>query len=477
MQNVNKFAAAGDQQQQENNYRTGTHLVTPPVRIELGWSNRRPSQIPKPAVTWQQDEDRRPTQRRMSYHSTERQFRDDERDDALVIGRRDDVVKWNRNHSLPIKESAFIAVSYHGEKRRNVPRGGEQLPWRPVTEREWRRPLPSGVLRESTAVPTREQLHSVASAPWASSRSSSSPLAFRSASWSRGGFPTVAKINNHNQMMRVKSGRGGSHAQHGIPREVQTASISMSSSNGSSTTASVSASCRSPSDSKLGEKRYASETLASPPASTTPPLPPQLGSAKKRLKPSPASSTGGARFDMLDLLCSATLEMGPLQDNPSGCSCPKSKCIALYCDCFKAGRRCSPGTCTCLNCKNTVAESGVDGARTKAIRTILARNPRAFTTAGMGPPPKAELPPGQVACNCIRSRCLKLYCGCFQAGKACDPKICTCIGCLNTEEDVGGQRRVAIQQCLEKRPNAFQVKPKEVGMGCACKNNRCKLSI
>ena len=71
------------------------------------------------------------------------------------------------------------------------------------------------------------------------------------------------------------------------------------------------------------------------------------------------------KFDKLDLLCSATLELGPLQDNPTGCSCPKSKCIALYCDCFKAGRRCNPSTCTCLNCKNTLAESGPDGARSK----------------------------------------------------------------------------------------------------------------
>lgn len=71
------------------------------------------------------------------------------------------------------------------------------------------------------------------------------------------------------------------------------------------------------------------------------------------------------RFDKLDLLCSATLELGPLQDNPTGCSCPKSRCIALYCDCFKAGRRCDPTKCSCLNCKNTVEESGPDGARSR----------------------------------------------------------------------------------------------------------------
>jgi Tesmin/TSO1-like CXC domain, cysteine-rich domain len=177
-------------------------------------------------------------------------------------------------------------------------------------------------------------------------------------------------------------------------------------------------------------------------------------------------------FDMLDLLCTATLEIGELHDNPTGCSCPKSKCVALYCDCFKAGRRCHPTRCSCLDCKNTIAESGVDGARTKAIRCILARNPRAFNTAGMGNP-TLKLPPGEVACNCVRSRCLKLYCSCFHNSKVCKPEVCTCVGCYNTETDVEGRRKEAIQQTMEKRPNAFIVKPKEKGLGCACKNNRC----
>lgn len=177
-------------------------------------------------------------------------------------------------------------------------------------------------------------------------------------------------------------------------------------------------------------------------------------------------------FDKLDLLCTATLEIGELHDNPTGCSCPKSKCVALYCDCFKAGRRCHPTRCSCLDCKNTIAESGVDGARTKAIRCILARNPRAFTTAGMGNP-TLKLPPGEVACNCVRSRCLKLYCSCFHNGKVCKPDVCTCVGCYNTEKDVEGHRQAAIQHAMEKRPDAFVVKPKEKGLGCACKNNRC----
>lgn len=117
--------------------------------------------------------------------------------------------------------------------------------------------------------------------------------------------------------------------------------------------------------------RHSSGTTASPPrrpeemsykrSSTSLSSPPE--NVTKRFR-----NTGDPRrnaFDKLDLLCSATLELGPLLDNPAGCSCPKSKCIALYCDCFKAGRRCNIKTCSCLNCKNTVAESGQDGARLK----------------------------------------------------------------------------------------------------------------
>jgi hypothetical protein len=90
---------------------------------------------------------------------------------------------------------------------------------------------------------------------------------------------------------------------------------------------------------------------------------PPLKRAKRVLQPLEG------HFDKLALLCKATLDLGPLLDNPAGCSCPKSKCIALYCDCFKAGRRCSPA-CSCLDCKNTVEESGPNGARSKVRRNL-----------------------------------------------------------------------------------------------------------
>ena len=177
------------------------------------------------------------------------------------------------------------------------------------------------------------------------------------------------------------------------------------------------------------------------------------------------------KLGMLDILCSATLELGPIQANPvTGCSCPRSNCIKLYCDCFKAGRPCS-GVCSCLNCKNTEEETKIDGERIRAIKNTLARNPRAFTGGKKEAVPQN---PGDTVCNCLKSRCLKLYCHCFHKGRTCN-EACLCISCLNTplENVVGGRRNLAIQNCLEKRPDAFTKKPKAVGAGCACKNNKC----
>jgi hypothetical protein len=109
----------------------------------------------------------------------------------------------------------------------------------------------------------------------------------------------------------------------------------------------------------------------------------------------------------------------------------------------------------------------------KAIQGILARNPRAFRNAGH--PTTKKSPTGEQGCNCLRSRCLKLYCTCFQKGVTCNPLICTCVGCLNVEGDASGMRKLAIEMTLEKRPDAFKEKSrtKILGAGCACKNNQC----
>eukprot|EP01016_Furgasonia_blochmanni_P009505 TRINITY_DN1393_c0_g1_i3.p1 TRINITY_DN1393_c0_g1~~TRINITY_DN1393_c0_g1_i3.p1 ORF type:complete len:481 (-),score=59.61 TRINITY_DN1393_c0_g1_i3:267-1619(-) len=95
----------------------------------------------------------------------------------------------------------------------------------------------------------------------------------------------------------------------------------------------------------------------------------------------------------------------------------------------------------------------------------------------------------KVCCNCKKSRCLKLYCDCFAAGKVCED--CNCVDCLNRVEH-NEERQAAIVATLERNPSAFKPKvpmletveeESEPGMekrtivrhtkGCNCKKSGC----
>ena len=79
-----------------------------------------------------------------------------------------------------------------------------------------------------------------------------------------------------------------------IPREITVSTVSRESA--------------SPTEESIGKRSIESQ-------SSSPSPPPAAKRAKTR------EALEG--FDKLDLLCTATLELGPLQDNPAGCSCPK----------------------------------------------------------------------------------------------------------------------------------------------------------
>ena len=66
----------------------------------------------------------------------------------------------------------------------------------------------------------------------------------------------------------------------------------------------------------------------------------------------------------------------PLTDRP--CKCSSSRCLKLYCECFRNGFFCDEKLCTCKNCHNNEEHNESRGAREIAIKRILCRRPDAF---------------------------------------------------------------------------------------------------
>jgi hypothetical protein len=102
------------------------------------------------------------------------------------------------------------------------------------------------------------------------------------------------------------------------------------------------------------------------------------------------------------------------------CTCQKSKCLKLYCECFAKGKYCED--CSCTDCHN------IDFHKqevSKAKEIVRGKNPLGTKKHW------DEEQEGIISCKCSKSECIKNYCECYKKGRKCGTR-CDCIGCKNS---------------------------------------------
>lgn len=102
------------------------------------------------------------------------------------------------------------------------------------------------------------------------------------------------------------------------------------------------------------------------------------------------------------------------------CSCQKSKCLKLYCECFASKGYCQG--CSCVDCHNL---EDYEVERASVWEKVAERNPliikRRFVENNKGE---------KTCCKCEKSGCSKNYCECFKKGVNCGSE-CNCSKCEN----------------------------------------------
>jgi hypothetical protein len=149
-----------------------------------------------------------------------------------------------------------------------------------------------------------------------------------------------------------------------------------------------------------------------------------------------------ARSSDFDLSSIKNDEKGPVNTEEKGkCTCKKSKCLKLYCECFNLQRMCGD-QCACVDCFN---KEEFQELRSYFLKDILEKNPNAFKSK-FKKIDQDNLTLHARGCNCKKTGCHKRYCECYSANTKCT-NLCKCTGCSNFCEE---SKEIAVEQYHEK---------------------------
>ncbi|XP_062074861.1 uncharacterized protein LOC133778857 [Humulus lupulus] len=92
-------------------------------------------------------------------------------------------------------------------------------------------------------------------------------------------------------------------------------------------------------------------------------------------------ASGSTTTDNNELVLVEVKRFKPKSIQEICCTCRASKCLKLYCSCFKAGKYCTKNNCGCRNCKNTADyKNDVDMAR--SLHRNHTFQPKTFSIVG-----------------------------------------------------------------------------------------------